>query len=565
MRSSLPRVEGPVSDIGEAANVTAAPVIIIGGGPVGMMLALSLDSLGVRSILVNTQTRPQWHPKGGTHNSRTMEHYRRLGLSSRIRKLGLPPDHPTDVVYFTRMNGWELQRIAMPSEREKQRMVAEAGPTDQVPEPILRCNQMQVESLVFDHLTTRPNIVSRFGWQCVDFADQGNRVTAEIEELSSGCRQILAGDYLIGCDGGQGLVRRKLGIEYLGDQPEQQAYLGGAMVSTYLHAPDLHTQVIRKKGWQYWTVNSDVRSNTLCIDGNAEFLFNTRLRSNEQKPDNDFISRAFLASVGRDIAFEVIRHSTWVAGQAFVADCFGRGRVVLAGDAVHLFTPTGGFGMNTGVDDAVNLAWKLAALVQGWGGQRLIESYEAERRPIALRNTAAAKQLARNVGAVPVSEDIEQDSPDGEAARHVASAFLSNFGQEFGSLGIQLGARYDGSSIIADAREPPPRDDPISYTPTSVPGGRTPHLWLAGHTSLFDRLGAGFTLLSFEDDVSNSALETAARRRGVPFKTLTIAHPEGHALYGCNLALIRPDQYVAWRGDRLPEDCDALLGSVTGW
>ena len=554
-----------MSQIGEAADVTTAPVIIIGGGPVGMMLALNLDALGVRNIVVNAQIRPQWHPKGGTHNSRTMEHYRRLGLASRIRKLGLPPDHPTDVVYFTRMNGWELQRIAMPSEREKQRSLAEAGATDQVPEPILRCNQMQVESLVFDHLTTRPNVVSRFGWQCVDFADHGDRVSAVIEEVGSRRRQTIAGQYLVGCDGGQGLVRRTLGIQFLGDQPERQAYLGGAMVSTYLRAPDLHARVIRKKGWQYWTVNRDVRSNTLCIDGQSEFLFNTRLRSDEQKPDNDYISRAFLASVGQDIAFEVIRHSTWVAGQAFVADSFGRGRVVLAGDAVHLFTPTGGFGMNTGVDDAVNLAWKLAGLAQGWGGPRLLASYEAERRPIALRNTGAAKQLARNVGAVPVGEDIEQDTPAGAEARRAASAFLSNFGQEFGSLGIQLGARYDGSPIIADAGSAPPRDDPIVYTPTSIPGGRAPHLWLADRTSLFDRLGAGFTLLSFGDDPSLSALEAAARKRRMPLTTLTITHPEGRALYGCNLALIRPDQYVAWRGDRLPEDCEAQLARVTGW
>ena len=150
------------SKIRAHSDVVAAPVIIIGGGPVGMMLALNLDALGIRCIMVNTQLRPQQHPKGGTHNSRTMEHYRRLGLADRIRKLGLPPDHPTDVVYFTRMNGWELQRIAMPSELEKQRMVAAAAATDQVPEPILRCNQMQVEALVFDHVTTRRNIVLRY-------------------------------------------------------------------------------------------------------------------------------------------------------------------------------------------------------------------------------------------------------------------------------------------------------------------------------------------------------------------------------------------------------------------
>ena len=485
---------------GVSADERAAPIIIIGGGPVGMMLALNLDALGVRSILVNAQPRPQWHPKGGTHNSRTMEHYRRLGLAAGIRKLGLPADHPTDVVYLTRLNGWELQRIAMPSEREKQRMVAEAGPTDQVPEPILRCNQMQVEAFVFDHVGKRPNIVGRFGWQCVSWSDHGDGITAEIEEVGSGRSETLRGSYLVGCDGGQSLVRRSLGIHYVGEQPERQAYLGGAMVSTYLRVPDLHTRVIRRKGWQYWTVNRDMRSNTLSIDGGSEFLFNTRLRNDEDKPDDRYISQAFVASVGQEIAFEVIGHSTWIAGQALVADRFCHGRAVLAGDAVHLFTPTGGFGMNTGVDDAVNLAWKLAALVQGWGGPRLIESYAAERRPIALRNTGAAKQLARNVGAVPIADAIEENSSAGEAARRTASEFLASFGQEFGSLGIQLGARYDASPIVAGDGAAPPSDDPIVYTPSSVPGGRAPHLWLADGSSLFDQLGPGFTLLSFRAD-----------------------------------------------------------------
>ena len=550
------------------ADEARTPVIIVGGGPVGMMLALNLDALGVRSVLINAQPRPLWHPKGGSHNSRTMEHYRRLGLSARIRRLGLPPDHPTDVVYFTRMNGYELQRLPMPSERDKQRAVAAAGPIEQVPEPILRCNQMQVEALVFDHVATRDNIVKRYGWQCVSFADHGDSVSADIEEIGSGRRETLRGQYLVACEGGQGIVRRALGIQYQGDQPERQAYLGGAMVSTYLRAPELHRRVIRRKGWQYWVVNRDVRSNTLCIDGDTEFLFNTRLRSEDEKPDDEIISRAFIASVGQDIPFELIRHSTWVAGQAFVADRFGQGRVCLAGDAVHLFTPTGGFGMNTGVDDAVNLAWKLAALAQRWGGPRLLESYQAERRPVALRNTKAAKQLARNVGAVPVGEAMDADTPQGAAARKAASEFLSTFGPEFASPGIQLGARYDGSPIVTEDGAPPP-DDPAVYVPSSVPGGRAPHLWLddqvSDHVSLFDRLGPGFTLLSFSGEAPGAAFAAAARRRGVPLTTLALAHPQGRELYGCDLALIRPDQHVAWRGNRVPEDCDAVIAKATGW
>ncbi len=545
---------------------TNAPVIIVGGGPVGMMLAMNLDALGVRSVIVNTHPRPQWHPKGGTHNSRTMEHYRRLGIASRIRDLGLPPEHPGDVVYMTRLSGWELQRIRMPSEAEKRRAVRNAGPVDQVPEPLLRCNQMHVEAFLFGHIGTLPNVVNRFGWHCQSWSQDADGVSAEIEEVESGRRETWRGRYLIGCDGGPSLVRRSLGIHYTGEQPEKQAYLGGGMVSTYLKVPDLHARVVGgKKSWQYWTVNKDIRSNTLCIDGDAEFLFNTRLRADEQKPDERYIAQAFLASLGVDLPFEAIRHSTWVAGQALVAERFHQGRAVLAGDAVHLFTPTGGFGMNTGVDDAANLGWKLAALVSGWGGPGLIDSYAIERRPIALRNTAAAKRLARNVGAVPIGDDIERDTPEGAEARRLASEFLSGFGQEFGSLGIQIGARYDGSPIVAGDGEQPPHDDPEIYVPSSVPGGRAPHLFMPDGSSLFDHFGRGFTLLSFSDAAPVAALEQAARARGVPFKTLRIGHAPGRDLYRHDFALIRPDQHVAWRGNRLPDDCDGLIRRVTGW
>jgi 2-polyprenyl-6-methoxyphenol hydroxylase-like FAD-dependent oxidoreductase len=547
-----------------SAGALAAPVIIVGGGPVGMALALQLDAFGVRSVVVNAEPQPRRHPKGGTHNSRTMEHYRRLGLAGALRKLGLPGDHPTDVAYVTRVRGWELQRIVMPSEREKMRQVAEAAPTDQVVEPILRVNQMQVEAQVFAHLATRPNIVRRYGWRCVAFSDDGEAISADLEEIATGRREHWTAAYLAACEGGHGIVRRSLGIHYIGEQPERQPFLGGPMVSTYMRSPDLFAGLTRKPAWQYWIVNRDVRANIVCVDGTAEFLFNTRLNSDEEKPGTALIARAFRASIGADIDVTIIGHLTWTAGQAFVTDSFGRGRTLLAGDAVHLFTPTGGFGMNTGVDDAVNLAWKLAALVQGWGGPRLAASYEAERRPIALRNTGHAKRLARNVGAVPVGPAIDEDSTAGEADRSAAAAYLSSFGPEFGSLGVQLGARYDASLIIAADGAAPPADDPIDYTPSSVPGGRAPHLWLADRTSLFDRLGAGFTLLRFSSR-EGEALQAAAQRLGAPFTILTLQHPEGRDLYGCDLALVRPDQHVAWRGNRLPDDCDALIRQVSGW
>jgi hypothetical protein len=247
-------------------------------------------------------------------------------------------------------------------------------------------------------------------------------------------------------------------------------------------------------------------------------------------------------------------------------ESFGGGRVFLCGDSAHLFTPTGGFGMNTGIDDAANLAWKLAASVRGWAGPSLLASYEAERKPVAIRNTSAAHRLARNVGEVPVSRAMEDDTEAGAIARADASTFLSTFGEEFASIGIQLGARYDGSPLIVSDGTSPPNDDPAVYVPTACPGGRTPHLRLGDGQSLFDRLGAGFTLLCF-GEVSKDArrLQASARERGVPLTLLPVDAAGARELYERDYALVRPDQHVAWRGDRVPEDADVLLDRVTGW
>ena len=506
--------------------MSANPIIIIGGGPVGMMLALNLAALGTRSVLINTQPGPRWHPKGSTQNSRTMEHYRRLGIVDSIRATGLPKDLPTDVTYFTSLSGYELARLRMPSEQDKLAARDCAPADDQVVEPIFRCNQMHAEARIFEHVQACPLIDKRYGWDCTAWSEQADGVTVTIEEIETGKREILRGSYLAGCDGGHGIVRRQLGVAYQGETPTLQPYLGGPMVSTYLRAPEL-ASVARTACWQYWIVSHDMRSNIVAVDGRTEFLFSTRLEHPDQTPDDAMIAAAFRASVGRDIKTEFIAHATWTAGQAFVAERFGAGRAWMAGDAVHLFTPTGGFGMNTGVDDAANLAWKLAGMAQGWGGPKLVESYEIERRPVAFRNTGASKALARNVGATPVSSDI--DKPEGIAARQKAQAYLSGGGAEFDSLGVQLGARYDGSPIVIPDG-PPPADDLVNYKPTSAPGGRAPHVWLGDGRgigdSIYDRFAPGFTILRLGKTPQNvDALAASFKVRGIPMKVLDVATP----------------------------------------
>lgn len=549
------------------SGVQRIPVAIVGGGPVGLMLALFLDRHGVRSVVFNTEPSVRIHPKGSTHNSRTMEHYRRLGFAPLVRALGLPPDHPTDSVYMTGFQGHELARLRMPSEREKMAQVAASPVDDQVPEPIHRANQMYVEQVLFAQAAARPNITLRYGWQITAVTQDADGVwlSAETED---GKREEWRAAYAAGCDGGRSFVRRSLGIAYEGHAALDQPFFGQNMVSTYIRAPALYGTIVKpqQRAWQYWFVNPRFRTAMVALNGADEFIIWTRRAGPDAPIDDRAIARMLCDAAGADIPVEIIAHGVWTGGVALHAEGFGGGRIWLAGDAIHLFTPTGGFGMNTGIDDVANLAWKLAALVQGWGGPALLASYAHERKPIAVRNTAASRALAKNVGDVPVPPELEDDSAAGATARRDVGAFLATFGEEFASIGVQLGARYDGSPIIAEDGAPPP-DDFVRYVPSGVPGGRAPHLWLgAGRgagDSLFDRLGVGFTLLRFGAE-SGDALVRAAAARGIPLTVVDGMPPEARALYGRDLALIRPDQHIAWRGDVAPADADALWTKLTG-
>ena len=517
-------------------DVTRIPIAIVGGGPVGLMLALFLDLYGVCSVLLNTEKATRWHPKGSTEGSRTMEHFRRLGIAGEIRKLGLPPDHPTDVAYFTRFGGAELARLRMPSTNETMQKVSNSPKTDQVPEPIHRANQMHVERFLFDYAKSRPNIVMRFGWRAENFEQDADGVSLTAVREPDGMAQTWQAEYLVGCDGGRSLIRRMLGIKFQGEAGIEQRYFGGRMFSTYVRAPTLYRDFLgHRRAWQYWAVNPEIRSSMIAVNGRDEFLFRTRATEPDKPPEDAAVAEAMRRCVGVD--------------------------------TVHLFTPTGGFGMNTGIDDASNLAWKFAAMVQGWGGGGLLASYQIERMPIALRNTDAARKLTANIGETDVDPEIEQDTPTGEAARRAAGAMLANFSEQFASIGVQLGARYDGSSvIIPDAAAP--ADSVLTYTPTSIPGGRAPHVWFDEKrtygNSLFDRLGTGFTLLRLGPRAPDaSVMMAAAVRQNIPLKALDVSDTDARDLYERDLVIIRPDQYVAWRGNNSANP-DRLFAQVVG-
>lgn len=562
------------------AGALTTEVAIVGSGPVGLVLALFLDFYGVRSTLFNTEPHSRWHPKGNGQNARTMEHYRRLGFSDEIRRLGLPGDHPFDQAYFTRLSSHEIYRFPMPSRDERIAMRRRMPVTDQLPEPMFHVNQMYVERYLLERARTIPSIEVRFGWQVEQVSQAATAVRLRARKVDGSQEADWIAPYAVGCDGARSLVRRTLGIAYEGDVQTRDAYWAGQFFSIHMRIPDLYPKFVgHRRAWMYWAVNPDphTRGVIIALNGLDEFMMLVKPSGGRTDVDVDEVAGWVQRSIGSDIPVEMLGYYPWSAGQALVAERYQAGRVMLAGDAAHLFTPTGGFGMNTGIDDSANLAWKLAAVLQGWGGPGLLDTYETERKPIGYRNTGASRRYASLMHDAVVPEDVELDGPLGDAARKAASEISyvrkNHFvrPEEQDCVGVQLGARYDDSPIIVPDGEPPQDRFPETYdeyVPSGVPGGRTPHVWLDAvrgqGSSLFDRLGRGFTLLRLEAAADTTALSRSATTRGVPLTTLDVPVPEARGLYGRALALIRPDQHIAWRGDRLPDDCDALLARVTG-
>jgi 2-polyprenyl-6-methoxyphenol hydroxylase-like FAD-dependent oxidoreductase len=543
-------------------------VAVVGGGPVGLMLALFLDRYGIESVIFNVETSWQDTPRGNTHNARTMEHYRRLGISGQIRRLGPPADHALDIAYFTRYNAFEVSRLRLPAPVDRMRALAGAPRTDQTPEPVHRANQMYVEQFLFEHARTRPNITLRFGWRVTGFKQDASCVTLDVESATGGQRESWQAPYAVGCDGGHSFVRRVLGVHYDGPGSLEQEILGGRATAAHLRLPTFHTDVLTgRRAWSYWALNPDLVMNLIALNGRDEFFLLTSSVDPDTADDAELAALVRRAA-GTNLPVEVLSHRPWTPGAALVAQRFTVGRVFLAGDSAHLFTPNGGFGMNTGVDDAANLSWKLAGALQGWGGPGLLGSYESERRPIALRNTAAARKLNTGLAEVDRPPVMEEDSPQGAQVRARIGAFVSAYSERTHSIGVQLGARYDGSPLI-ESDEDPPADSMGTYTPTAIPGGRAPHAWLddwrGPGSSLFDRFGPYYTLLRLgAEPPSTKKLEAAAEAQGMPLHVLDIEDPVVRELYGRDLVLVRPDQHVAWRGKTVPAEPDHLVARVIG-
>ena len=527
-------------------------VAIIGGGPAGLMLAIELGCRGVACTVLEEDAHCPVLPKANATSARTMEHYRRRGFADQVRALGLPLQHPQDVVYCTRIAGRELARFRIPSSQQAASQTAwgDYGPgTWPTPELPHRVQQMLIEPILKAQAQRYASVDVRFGARAVALRDLGDHTEVDFVDTESGTPQTLRAAYAVGCDGPRSLVRQTMGVVYSGQSKEQREFFGGQMVSVYLRAPGLYGVLGKPKAWQYWAVNPQRRGLLCAINGIDTFVLLIQLAPDAKAAELD-VPEVMKQAFGVNFEHEVIALTSWHAGHALVAERMRVGRLFVAGDAAHLFTPTGGMGYNTSVDDVVNLGWKLALVLQGVAGDALLDSYDAERRQIALRNTAFARSMADSIGRLPVATEVEDDSALGEQARAaLAQALAAHVAREFNIPGLQLGLRYAGSAIVAQESGAPPPDDPNHYVPSGTPGARAPHLAVgSGGASLLDYFGRDFTLLLL-DGSATLAWEREAQRLRLNLKLLHWHKPEARALYGGAIILIRPDHHIAWRGD----------------
>lgn len=529
-------------------------VLIVGGGPVGLTLAIELGQLGVRCELVDKRPRPGRLPKMERCNARTMEHFRRMGIAGRVRAAGLPADVPMDVfICAGDLTRPPLVHHAYPSVSELKETGRQVNDGSIPLEPYQLISQYTLEPLLRQIAETTQGVTVRFGCELTSFSQDGDGVTATVRSAEGQERAVRA-SYLVGCDGAGSTVRNQLGIELRG---ESLLTLRQAL----FHCPDLFARIPIGKGRHYHF--ADDRSSFLIVqDDTRHFSLHATVDSDGEMP------RLFESLAGLPVVYETLYVGQWTQ-RLMLADRYRDGRVFLAGDAAHLVIPTGGLGMNTGVGDAVDLAWKLAGTLHGWGGPWLPDSYEAERRPIGARNVAASRKAAtgRRTWRAAWRPEITADGEDGARAR-AELAEIADREQRWSNdlLGIELGYRYTNSPLIAREDGEGPDPDSFRYTPTTWPGVRLPHIWLDDGTAIADHLGRCFTLLHAPGAGAPAReLASAFARTGAPFATFEVRSAAARSVYEDHtLILVRPDLHVVWRGrDELP-DPDALAALATG-
>ncbi len=528
------------------------PVLIIGGGPVGLGLAADLGMRGTPCLLIEQTDGKIDHPRANTVNSRTMEFCRRWGIAKEVRESGAPPDFPPTIVYVTSLNGYELARIERPTHGGHK-------PLPTTPERSQRCNQIWFDPILRRLAGGFDNVRLRYNCRFDSFEHEGDSVVAHVIDLTSDRRERIAARYLIDCSGGHSGIGKTLGIRQEG-RPVLSYHL-----NIFLKVKELWNRHDKGKAAFYFFIDKSGDYGSLIeIDGDELWRIGVHGDEYRDEPSDRLVSDVIARCIGKNIPYELISARRWTCRE-LVADRFQAPPIFLAGDAVHQHAPSGGFGMNTGMGDAVDLGWKVAASVAGWGGSDLLASYEAERRPVAKRNVGEATDNVGRMTDPKLIMRVDLPTPEGEAARRqIGEDIVINRAKTFISDGIALGYRYELPVVIPDGT-PPPRDSVMEYHQTSRPGSRAPHAWLSEGRSTIDLFGCGFVLLRFGADAPDpSVLVAAAKQRHVPLNVVNIGDPAIAQLYERPLVLVRPDGHVAWRSSAAPSDPLAIIDTVRG-
>ena len=521
-------------------------VLIAGAGPVGLAAAFELGRRGVACLVVEQRREVSWErPRAKTTSARTMEHLRRWGIAEAVRRRAfLPVAYSDAVVFCTGLVGREITRFSecFALTPEPVELYAEAG--QQIPQPLF-------EQVLRDELASLDSVRLLLGWRLTGLQEGEDSVRAEVVDESGISRQITA-QYLIGADGTHGIVRGAIGAHYEGTS-DLRPNLNLVFRARGLHALHDHGPAIH-----YWVLNPRVAGVLGPMDGkDLWWVIATGDAAIEEEP-----VRVVRELIGAEVDLEVLSTDPWSARMA-IASIYGTRRVFLVGDAAHLNPPWGGHGFNTGVGDAVNLGWKLAALAQGWGGPGLLASYEAERRPIAEETVALAAANMRVLAVDLADPLLEAEGESAELARRAAAAEIQRTkSSEFHSLGLVLGYSYGASPVIVSGERPGPAV--AGYLPSTRPGARLPHHWLAPGRSLYDELGSGFALVLTRRGAEPGGFEAAAAVRKLPLVILDLSEAEFDDMEG-PAVLVRPDQHVVWRGEAGSVDAGAVLDVAAGW
>jgi 2-polyprenyl-6-methoxyphenol hydroxylase-like FAD-dependent oxidoreductase len=538
-------------------TASSIPVAIVGAGPVGMVLALELAHQGIESVLIEARPNTTKFPKMDETNARSMELLSRLGITDEIRAVGVGPEYSFDTVFCSSLEGRELARWREPSAGEMKREIEAAVDGSTPAEAWQRVSQEHAETVLMRRCLASPKIDVRRPWRVTDVADDGAMVTIRAEHAETGERETISASYVVGCDGSKSQVRESLGIR----QEGTEELLSLALI----HFRSRDTDRLQAHG-QFWHLYFASGGILIAQDERDTWTLHALVPSDSQPEDLDttaLVHRVTGAPVEID---EVLAQSVW-RPNILLAETYRVGRVFLAGDACHQVIPNGGYGMNMGIGDAVDLGWKLAAVLSGWGGDLLLASYEAERRPVAEQNLEwSSRHVSVQLEILDeVDVDLaEQDSAAGIEHRAHLSEFIGERRGEASSPGVEYGYCYHDSPVVVPDNSEPFVLDPTTYSPTTRPGARAPHVPLPDGRSILTMFSRGLTLIDHGGE-DGTELVDAARELDIPLHHLVLESTgPSAAVYERRLVLVRPDGHVAWRGDRVDVDPLTIISRAAG-